>query len=333
MATRPIPEWWNEPIPPKPAEFTPEGAPPGVINKCRSNPFGRPKMRERARLQLAHTNAAGARTSIESQWRWATAGNTQPHYEVGWHKDNGWTPGAEKWIPTDRTGTANATGDWVQGEHGDVKNWSLCCETNDDGTNVDPNLELGFVPEVGELLARIFAYEAIVWGIPLEYPTEWYGPGSACHTEPFPYPYWTIKQGKTCPGVGKKYHVREWILPRARMIRDAWLGITTGDEFDMATLQQLEEIVDRNVNEAARWLVREPDGSPSELVKELEARFATLKADNAAQANGVLEKVTAAVAASTVENRKYIDEKLRNFKTDVIAAVAETIRAELAPKA
>jgi N-acetyl-anhydromuramyl-L-alanine amidase AmpD len=133
-------------------------------------------------------------------------------------------------------------------------------------------------------------------------------------------------QPRACTSSGTWHHddiraeaVRRWSTPQ-------------GDEFDMATLQELEEIVDRNVNEAARWLVREPDGTPSELVKELEARFATLKADNAAQANGVLEKVTAAVAASTVENRKYIDEKLRNFKTDVIAAVAETIRAELAPK-
>jgi hypothetical protein len=73
------------------------------------------------------------------------------------------------------------------------------------------------------MLAIGFAYNAVVWDqIRLVYPTDWFGPGSACHTEPFPFPHYTTAQGKPCPGPKKKEQVRELVLARAREIVTAW---------------------------------------------------------------------------------------------------------------
>ena len=85
-------------------------------------------------------------------------------------------------------------------------------------------------------MARIIAYESIVWDIPIEVPTRFGDPGVVTHTEPFPYPHFTIVSGKTCPGTTKKDRVlRGDILPRARQIRAAWLGLppVEGEDPDM----------------------------------------------------------------------------------------------------
>jgi LysM repeat protein len=73
-------------------------------------------------------------------------------------------------------------------------------------------------------LANGIAYCAVLYNISLAYPTSWMGNGTASHTEPFGYPYWTNSSGKICPGQKKKQQVRDIIIPHAKRIRDAWSG-------------------------------------------------------------------------------------------------------------
>ena len=72
------------------------------------------------------------------------------------------------------------------------------------------------------MIARILAYEAIVHGIPLRPPAEWWQAGTAAHTDPFGYPYWSIVKGKPCPGDAKKRELRDVVMPRARAIYAGW---------------------------------------------------------------------------------------------------------------
>lgn len=213
----------NNPIPPKPSNFTPEGAPPGVaINySAFRGPAGdwyKDRRIIRPRLQLVHTNAAGGEGSLQSQINWANAsssGNTHPHYCVN-------APRPTKLVPTNRRAIANATVDSVQGSYGDVSLFSIAIETADAGWP-NPGESGGFLYDHAEIVARILAYESITWGIPLVYPTAWHGAGTGTHSEPFGYPYWTLFRGKTCPGREKKRQIREQILPRARQIVMAWM--------------------------------------------------------------------------------------------------------------
>lgn len=80
-----------------------------------------------------------------------------------------------------------------------------------------------------------------------------------------------------------------------------------GDEFDMATLDELRSIVDAEVNQAVRWAVEEEDGSPGRLVAyvnqaaadiraEVKAQVAGAHADLVAQLNGAVDQIKAAVA-------------------------------------
>jgi len=216
----------NNPIPPKPSRFHPHEAPPGVaVNLTAFKNFdypGQPWYQTRQsinpRLQLIHTNGAGGEGGLQSQINWANAarGNTHPHYCVN-------APQPTKFVPSNRMGIGNYR----------VSDWSIVIETADAGYPT-PGQAGGFLHDHAEIVSRIIAYESILWNIPLEYPSNWQGAGTACHTEPFGYPYWTNSLGKVCPGFTKKRQVREEILPRARQIKAAWTNNDTGDVYDMA---------------------------------------------------------------------------------------------------
>jgi hypothetical protein len=226
-------------IPPKPARFHVGGAPDGVEVKFITFLSDRPKMPDGARLQLIHTNAAPNESNVDGQWNWAHSApnsNTIPHYQVD---RDGRT---RKMLPSDRRGIANSTVNSAEGSHGDVSWWSLAYETADTGTKNDPSIS-AFTEAQIQRLGEICAYESIVNPqISLVYPTAWHGPGTACHTEPFGYPYWTIHNGKTCPGSKKKAQVRDRILPLARQIRQAWTGSTPPPPpEDEVTEEQLRE--------------------------------------------------------------------------------------------
>lgn len=213
----------DAPIPPRPAEFTPFGAPPGVsvdfhaFTDDHGMPWWTSRPKITPRLQLVHTNAASVEGSLQSQINWGNAGrytNTHPHYAIN-------APRPTKLVPTDRRGIGNSTAPELRPEHGNVSDWSIVIETADAGTKARPDVG-PFLYDHAELVARILAYESIVHDIPLEYPDEPTEAGTACHTEPFGYPWWTSVKGKTCPGKFKKAQMREDILPRARQIRAAW---------------------------------------------------------------------------------------------------------------
>lgn len=239
------------PIPPRPPVFSAELAPVGVEVKFLSYWQDRPLMPKGPRLQLAHTNGASVESSIEGQVRWAEANpgvNTAPHYVL----DRAGR--ARKCLPSDRRGIANATVTSTSSlaalpaaeaasirEHGNVRDWSLAYETTDLGWPT-PGGAAGYTPEQGETLATIFAYEAITHGIPLAIPERWYSAGTASHTDPYGYPYWTIAKGKACPGAQKKADLREWVLPRAREIVAAWIADAGGDGEDDMTPEQDERL-------------------------------------------------------------------------------------------
>lgn len=213
----------DNPIPPKPALFVPEGAPPGVVIDFKAfhdgagNPWWPTRLEIRPRLQLVHTNSASREGSLQSQIDWGNSspyGRTHPHYALN-------APRPTKLVPTNRRGIGNFTVESARGTHGNVTDWSIVIETADIGTNVNPAIG-PFLYDHAEIVARILAYESMTWGIPLSYPAEWWSAGSACHTEPFGYPYWTKENGKTCPGTEKKRQMREEVLPRARQIVQAW---------------------------------------------------------------------------------------------------------------
>lgn len=215
-------------IPERPATFAPDKAPDFVELKLAAykNASGgvwwadRPIIKPR--LQLVHTNGASKEGTIESAINWGNkdpGANTHPHYQV----DRG---RAAKLVPTNRKGIGNATAATAQGQYGNVSNWSIVIETADEGWPT-PGNNGGFIGNQIEMIAQILAYESIVHGIPLARPMEWHGAGSATHTDPFGYPYWTIAVGKPCPGATKKKQFWADVLPRAIEIATAW---TTPEE-------------------------------------------------------------------------------------------------------
>jgi hypothetical protein len=230
----------GSPIPTRPESFTVDGVPPGV----RWNPLSiaRPTMDHRARSILYHTNAAGSKSSLATQRRFADGSNTTPTYEVGLDPADG----AEKWLRSDQRHVANGTvteSTVVNGvrvwdtltdeqrasirEHGRAAEFSLAIES----------LDLGFLHGIGgatdfqgEIVARIFAYEAIVNDFPVARPANWFSPGCSYHTAPEGnFPFWTIHRGKTCPGAQKIADFNDWILPRAVEIWRAWTGTPPAD--------------------------------------------------------------------------------------------------------
>lgn len=230
------------PIPPRPAYFGPDGAPPGV--ELRLDAFGtwatgRPTITPR--VAVVHTNGASVEASVQSSINYGNAGtnNTKPHYHVG--------DRPAKVLRTDLRSIANSTGETIEAQYGerDASFWTISIETADMGgtyavrqginwpTDCGPFLERpGDQPDDAEIVARILAYESIVYGFPLAVPDRWNGEGVVAHTEPWPYPYFTTVRGKTCPGTTKKRQVFDEILPRARQIAAAWTAPTTPPEVE-----------------------------------------------------------------------------------------------------
>jgi peptidoglycan hydrolase-like protein with peptidoglycan-binding domain len=181
---------------------------------------------------VIHTNAASVESSLQSSKNWGNRGiyNTKPHYNF-----NGTRP--EKNVPTNRRAIANSTGSSVEDEYGcpDSSFWLLAFETADRGYNASPpspegGPDLGpFLYDHDELIARALAYEAIACNFSLVIPTEFYTPGVYTHTKPWPYPYLTIRRGKTCPTITKKDQIlneSSEIMARARELYTAWSGVT-----------------------------------------------------------------------------------------------------------
>lgn len=226
----------GDPIPPRPATFSAEGAPPGVAvdfaayrrNDGVDGSWYQQRPTIRPTTQVVHTNAAGGEGSTTSKVNWANRekNNTHAHYNVN-------APVPTKHCPTDRRGIGNSTSKDTARRAGvkDSSFWSIVIETADMGqrsakaNGIRWPSDCGpFLHDHAEIVARILAYESIVWNIPLDYPSTWTKPGSICHTDPFPFPHFTTADGKTCPGSTKKRQVQQDILPRARAIRAAWLG-------------------------------------------------------------------------------------------------------------
>lgn len=210
-------------VPPRPTQFAANRAPDWCELKllayktATAGVWWETRPTIRPRLQLVHTNGATKEGSIESSINWGNAApyaNTHPHYQVDRNR-------AAKLVPTDRKGIGNATALGAQGDHGNVSDWSIVIETSDEGYPA-PGEAGGFIGNQVEMIAQILAYESILWKIPLRYPAEWWQAGTAGHTDPYGYPYWTIAPGKVCPGYTKKQQLRNVVMPRAREIAAAW---------------------------------------------------------------------------------------------------------------
>lgn len=210
------------PIPPKPASFHPGGAPPGVGVRLGDYDPGwvakRPLIKPR--VIVVHTNGGGGEGNYAGAIRWSNASdsNTHAHYNLN-------APTPSKNLRSDLRGIGNSTPAEKEREWGvpDSSFWSLVIETADRGYRNGGNADLGdFLYDHDELLARIIAYESIVWNIPIKIPVNWVGSGVVTHTAPWDGVY-TIYKGKSCPGLTKKERVlRGDILPRAQQIKNAW---------------------------------------------------------------------------------------------------------------
>lgn len=224
----------GDPIPTRPQRFAADGAPPGVDVDFeafrRSDGVDGSWFKQRPIIRpitlVVHTNAASIEGSLQSQVNWSNGdrNNTHAHYNVN-------APKPTKHCPTDRRGIGNSSGQAVTRAAG-VRHcsfWSIVVETADSGTRADPKIS-DFLFDHAEIVARILAYESIVWNIPLAYPEKWTQPGTISHTKPFPFPFFTTQEGKTCPGDKKKARLESDILPRAKEIRAAWLGQPAPDE-------------------------------------------------------------------------------------------------------
>jgi hypothetical protein len=224
-------------VPPRPASFTPDGVPPGV--ERRVDVFGAwaaGRTIIKPRLTIVHTNGASVEATVASSINYGNAApsNTKPHYHVG--------DRPAKVLPTNRRAIANATGDDLQAATGEVDCalWSIAIETADMGSRAATAAGIawpadcgpflarpGTQPDDDEIVARILAYESIVWSIPLKVPAVWNDTGVVAHAVPFPFPHYTIQRGKTCPGRTKARQLFDEILARAQTIRAAWLGAAT----------------------------------------------------------------------------------------------------------
>lgn len=186
--------------------FAPDVPPPGFEKKLISFWQDRPLITPR--LQLVHTNGNPGEIHIENVYNWANqpgTGHTIPHFQID--RDGR----AAMMLPLNRKGIANYR----------ASDFSIAIETADTGTNDDPTISQ-FTDIQAEKVAQALAYSAALFKIPLAYPTAWDGAGTACHTEPFGYPYWTNAQGKICPGAKKKSWVRRFLIPRAADLVEQW---------------------------------------------------------------------------------------------------------------
>jgi hypothetical protein len=198
-------------IPPEPTRYGYDVPPPGYRAKWVT--FVDERRHIDARLQLAHTNGASKEGSIEASWNWAERrtvngkATTLPHFQLDRDGDSA------MFLPLDRQPIANAR----------ANPFSIAYETADTGTTIDPSIS-PFTGAQMQMLATGFAYCSLVCKIDLAYPTTWDGNGTASHTEPFGYPYWSSYKGKICPGARKKAQVLDLVIPHARAIVAAWTG-------------------------------------------------------------------------------------------------------------
>jgi LysM repeat protein len=198
-------------IPPKPSQFSPSIPPPG-FRKLYVN-FAGERKRIVPRVQLIHTNGAKTAGSIESSKNWAerrTVGaqaTTLPTFQVDLDGD------AAQFIDSNQAQNACYK----------ANPFAISYETADSGWASDPTIS-AFTGAQLQMLANGVAYCSVLYGITLAYPTRWDGNGTASHTEPFGYPYWTNSSGKICPGQKKKAQVRDIIIPHAKAIVNAWSG-------------------------------------------------------------------------------------------------------------
>lgn len=175
---------------------------------------------------VVHTNGASGEGNSDSAVNWGNSSknNTKAHYNLN-------SPTPTKNVPSGRRGIANSTPKAMEALY-DVQDssfWTIAVETADRGSSNGGGLDLGdFLYDHDELLARLLAYESIVWGFPLAVPTDWVSPGVVTHVEPWDGVF-TIYKGKSCPGLTKRDRVlRGDILARAREIRSVWnLGVPT----------------------------------------------------------------------------------------------------------
>jgi hypothetical protein len=272
-------------IPPRPAVFSPDVPPPGVELDLVSFWDERPLLPVAPRLQLAHTQA-GKRTASNAGLKRYIEGDpdhqrTLPNYalELG--------GAAVMFLPLNRRGIANSTVKEYElpethpafpfkgvpaeqrpkGASGDISWWSNSIETADTGTIDDPSIS-AFTDAQLETLAVIFAYGHCCFPdvMPLTYPVEWWGGGTATHTEPYGYPYTTLYQGKTCPGAKKKAQMTE-VLLGARAIVRAWFPPPPPEE-DEVTPADIEAIADRVIAKLVetKYNVADPN-DPDKLTK------------------------------------------------------------------
>jgi hypothetical protein len=235
------------PIPDRPIRFHPEEAPPGVALQLdafdRLNDGYRWKAfrpRILPTVGVVHTNAASREATVQSQINWgrSSRNNTKPHYCVNY-------PVPTKTLPTDLRGIGNSTGSAVELQHGvrDSSYWSYVIETADKGSiaarlagynwpiDCGPFLEDSVYGRIdvphAEIVARIFAFEAITHGHALTIPKEFKRgmSGIVTHTHPFPYPHFTIVRGKTCPGNTKIWTFHTEIVDRAQQIMADWTKV------------------------------------------------------------------------------------------------------------
>jgi hypothetical protein len=198
-------------IPTRPKEFRADWPPPGYRTKYVT--FAATRKTIAPRVQLIHTNGAANEGSIEASWNWAErrtyngTTTTLPTFQV------------------DRDGDAAMFININQAQNAcyKVNGWAISYETADTGYKADPAIS-EFTEAQLQALANGCAYCSVLFKIPLAYPSTWDGSGTASHTEPFGYPYWTNSNGKICPGQRKKAQVRDIILPHARKIVEAWQG-------------------------------------------------------------------------------------------------------------
>jgi hypothetical protein len=200
-------------IPSKPTSFSPKLPPPGYRTLLVN--FNNERRIITPRLQLAHTNGASKQSSIESAKAWAErrtvngVATTLPHFQVDRDGD------AAMLLELNRQGITSAK----------ANPFVIGYETADTGYAADPAIS-AFTEAQLQMMANGFAYCSMLFKINLAYPATWDGNGSASHTEPFTYPYWTNAKGKICPGGSKKQQVRDIILPHARKIVEAWTSTT-----------------------------------------------------------------------------------------------------------
>jgi hypothetical protein len=200
-------------IPPKPKQFAANLPPPGYRVSYVS--FAATRKIITPRLQLIHTNGAANQGSIESSKAWAErrtyngSTTTLPTFQVDMDGD------AAMFINLNQAQNACYK----------VNGWAISYETADSGYKQDPTIS-EFTGAQLQALANGCAYCSVLFKIPLYYPKAWDGSGTASHTEPYGYPYWTNSNGKICPGQKKKAQVRDVIIPHARKIVAAWTGTT-----------------------------------------------------------------------------------------------------------